>query len=101
MLTGDKVTNYGNAYVAMSDGTTAASGGPSGRGAGIVDGSVTWNYYQPGFGELTALFVLSGKPAGVRGIFWYHDTKFPFGFFGDPAAFGFGTGALASAIELM
>lgn len=37
-------------------------------------------------------FVQSAKPAGVRGIFQWHQTNKPFGFEGDPEAFGFDDG---------
>jgi len=41
---GAVVTNGANSYVCTVAGTTAASGGPTGTGTGITDGSVTWNY---------------------------------------------------------
>lgn len=37
-------------------------------------------------------FVHSAKPAGVRGIFHWHQTNQPFGFDGDPEASGFDDG---------
>jgi hypothetical protein len=45
---GDQVTNGGNLYRCTVAGTSAGSGGPSGTGAGIVDGGVTWNFVQAG-----------------------------------------------------
>lgn len=42
-----KVTNGANQYVCTVAGTSAASGGPTGTGTGIVDGTVTWDYYAP------------------------------------------------------
>lgn len=39
--------NGGNAYQCVQAGTTAASGGPTGTGTGIVDGTAKWNYAQP------------------------------------------------------
>lgn len=47
---GQYVTNNGNIYRCMTAGTSAASGGPSGTGAGITDGSILpaiWNYVPP------------------------------------------------------
>jgi hypothetical protein len=38
------VSNGGNVYVCSVAGTSAGSGGPSGTGLAIVDGSVTWRY---------------------------------------------------------
>lgn len=34
----------GNVYIVATAGTTASSGGPTGTGSGITDGTVTWNY---------------------------------------------------------
>lgn len=41
---GTQVVNGTNLYTCASPGTSAASGGPTGAGIGITDGSVTWNY---------------------------------------------------------
>lgn len=96
----DRVSNFGNVYAAIQGGMSAASGGPSGSGAGIVDNTVKWNYVQPGVGGRMAQTVLSAKPAGVRGIAWWYETATPFVFFGDPDGLGFGAGEFASAISL-
>lgn len=50
------VKNGGNIYVAATAGTSAASGGPTGTGAGIVDGinGLTWNFVGPGIGYVSA-----------------------------------------------
>ena len=45
---GQYCTNGGNTYKCTVAGTSAASGGPTGTGTGIVDGSVTWNYIGAG-----------------------------------------------------
>jgi hypothetical protein len=45
---GDQVTNGGNLYRATAAGTSAGSGGPSGTGASITDGGVTWTFVQVG-----------------------------------------------------
>lgn len=45
---GDQVHNGGNVYRATVGGTSASSGGPTGTGASIVDGSVTWTFLQTG-----------------------------------------------------
>lgn len=37
----------GNAYIVTTAGTSAASGGPTGTGTGIADGSVVWSYAGP------------------------------------------------------
>ena len=41
---GQVVINGGNAYVCKTSGTSASSGGPTGTGTGISDGSCTWDY---------------------------------------------------------
>ena len=45
---GDQVNNSGNLYRASAAGTSAASGGPTGTGASIADGTVTWAFVQVG-----------------------------------------------------
>lgn len=45
---GDTRTNGANQYrVTAQTGPSAASGGPTGTGASIVDGGVTWSYLAP------------------------------------------------------
>ncbi len=41
--------NGGRYYVLVQPGTSAASGGPTGTGAGIVDGTARWDYYEADF----------------------------------------------------
>ena len=43
-VVGDKVQNLGSIYVCDTDGTSASSGGPSGVGADITDGTTRWDY---------------------------------------------------------
>lgn len=44
----DHVTNDGGKlYRCTTGGTAAGSGGPTGTGTGITDGSVTWGYIEP------------------------------------------------------
>lgn len=56
---GDKVINSSNIYVCTQAGTSAASGGPTGTGVGIVDGTCKWDYFPlappalPGFPSLS------------------------------------------------
>jgi hypothetical protein len=45
---GDQAHNGGNLYRATSAGTSAAAGGPTGTGASITDGGVTWAFVQAG-----------------------------------------------------
>lgn len=44
-MTGDYVTNdSGKQYICVADGVSLSTGGPTGTGSGISDGSVTWDY---------------------------------------------------------
>lgn len=43
-LVGDMVTNGADVYVCDTSGTAAASGGPTGSGTNIVDGTARWDY---------------------------------------------------------
>lgn len=45
---GQYCTNGGNTYICTTAGTSAASGGPTGTGTGIADGTVVWNYVGAG-----------------------------------------------------
>ena len=44
---GDTVVNGANVYYLVTPGTSAASGGPTGTGTGIADGTCVWNYLGP------------------------------------------------------
>lgn len=44
---GQTRTNGANQYRVVTGGTSAASGGPTGTGQSIVDGTVTWAYIAP------------------------------------------------------
>ncbi len=45
---GDRVTNGPKVYQCVTAGTSAASGGPSGTGTGIVDNTAVWDYLGDG-----------------------------------------------------
>lgn len=56
-VAGDYVSNDGGKiYKYTSDGTSASSGGPTGTGAGITDGTATASYYGTGTGVIRDLF---------------------------------------------
>jgi hypothetical protein len=81
----DKVKNGSNIYMVTTAGTSAASGGPTGRSFGITDNTVTWKYIDaleniqvdvgsvilnPPLNNSTAKFVstaISSSPALVVG----------------------------------
>jgi parallel beta-helix repeat protein len=44
---GQYVHNDGNIYIADMNGTSAGSGGPTGTGSDIVDGTTRWDYVAP------------------------------------------------------
>jgi hypothetical protein len=44
---GDIVANGVNAYVCVAGGISGTTGGPTGGGASIADGGVTWSFYNP------------------------------------------------------
>ena len=48
VIVGQYVTNGGNSYICTTAGTTASSGGPTGTGTGIDDGSAVWSYSAAG-----------------------------------------------------
>jgi hypothetical protein len=48
VMAGQFVINNGNTYVCQTAGTTAASGGPSGTGTNITDGTTYWNFNNAG-----------------------------------------------------
>ncbi|MCA8355184.1 hypothetical protein [Burkholderia cepacia] len=56
--------NGGNLYQVTTAGTSAASGGPTGTGASIADGSVVWKYVQTGGG--TVLIAANAARKGLR-----------------------------------
>lgn len=72
-LVGDQIVNGGNVYVVTIAGVSAASGGPSGTGTGITDGTVTWNF-------------VSAAPTGVIGTSLADQQA---GLTADPAKFVF------------
>lgn len=57
---GQKRINGAQAYKVTASGTSAASGGPTGTGTGIVDGTVTWESINNG--------LFSGVPVNERRI---------------------------------
>ena len=48
VVVGEYVSNGGNVYRCTTAGTTAASGGPTGTGPTISDGTAVWAYQQAG-----------------------------------------------------
>ena len=70
---GTIVSNDASAYVCAAGGISAAAGGPSGAGAAIADGGVTWNFDEP-LGSLVPTVI-----EGLAGA----DSRTPAGGFAD------------------
>jgi hypothetical protein len=49
---GDQVNNGGNCYICDTSGTSAGSGGPTGTGSNITDGTTQWDYLGVAFATL-------------------------------------------------
>lgn len=49
---GAKRSNGGNIYRVLTAGTSASSGGPTGTGSSITDGTVVWEYLAPQYGQI-------------------------------------------------
>ncbi len=81
---GNMVSNGGNLYVAEVSGTSAASGGPTGQGAGtITDGSVTWVYAgAPYSSDANAPTYTDGSTTTLTTLYKWYDHPELFGFRG-------------------
>jgi hypothetical protein len=69
--TTDYVTNGGNLYQCSQSGTSAGSGGPTGTGTNITDGSCKWDYVSPApvegdWFEITCLLGNSAFPIQIQ-----------------------------------
>lgn len=62
-----RTNDSGKVYICTTAGTSAASGGPTGTGAAITDGTVTWKYLRGPAPAIEGTSAVSGK-AGVRGV---------------------------------
>lgn len=63
---GAQVSNAGRYFVCTVSGTSAGSGGPTGVGTGIVDGTATWDYYSGWYYcKVAGTTAGSGGPTGT------------------------------------
>lgn len=61
-----QVNHGGNIYVCVTAGTSASSGGPSGTGTGITDGTAVWDYVAATSGLIINSTVASvGQPIAI------------------------------------
>jgi hypothetical protein len=66
---GNLVINGGNIYLCTVSGTSAGSGGPTGTGPAIVDGTVTWKYISaPDLNHRDAIFLYNTQRVTVRNV---------------------------------
>jgi hypothetical protein len=65
---GQQMHNGGNVYVVTTGGTTHTSGGPTGTGTGISDGTVTWNYVGPVEMTIDNVDIAVGQQVTVTGF---------------------------------
>lgn len=66
---GDRVTNDSKIYQCTVAGTSAGSGGPTGTGTDIVDGTVTWRYLGDGTGYVDASMTAESTGPTVANAF--------------------------------
>ena len=64
---GQQMHNGANVYVVTAAGTTNGTGGPSGTGTGITDGTVTWNYVGPVEMTIDNVDIATGQQVTVTG----------------------------------
>jgi hypothetical protein len=67
-VVGQHAANGGNAYRCTTAGTSASSGGPTGTGGSISDGTVVWAYIAPVDMLVDNTNVVSGQTVGVQGF---------------------------------
>ena len=72
--TGAYRTNGANQYKCITGGTSAASGGPTGTGTGITDGTVIWDWYAKAGADiqLDSLEVTAGQTVTVNSAVFAH-----------------------------
>lgn len=65
-----QVNNGGNVYICTTAGTSASSGGPSGTGSGITDGTAVWSYVGVAEMVLDNVSLATGQPVTVNTYTW-------------------------------
>ena len=64
------VSNGGNVYICTTAGTSAGSGGPTGTGTGITDGSCVWSYVGPAEMVLDNTNLAASQPVTINSYVW-------------------------------
>lgn len=67
-VVGRQVHNGGNVYRCTTAGTSASSGGPTGTGTGINDGTAVWSYLGPVEMTLDNVDIAVGQAVTVTGF---------------------------------
>src|SRR5690606_26002453 len=70
-------TNGGNVYEVVTGGTSAGSGGPTGTGTSIIDGTVEWRY----LGKAGTAGGITEPSTGRKQTGWLAGEKPPHGYF--------------------
>lgn len=65
---GQQMDNGGNVYRCTTAGTTAVSGGPTGTGSGISDGTAVWSYAGPVGITLDNTNIAAGQQITITGF---------------------------------
>jgi len=69
-VAGEWVQNGGNAYRCQTGGTSASSGGPTGTGLAIADGTAVWNYVGAASSVRLTICALSDFATGASSYPW-------------------------------
>jgi hypothetical protein len=64
------INNGGNVYRCATAGTSAGSGGPTGTGTGITDGTCTWDYVGVAELVLDNTNIATGQPVTINTYTW-------------------------------
>lgn len=70
VIVGQYVTNDASTYVCVAAGTTAATGGPTGSGPTIQDGTAVWSYNNSGSADIVmaTTSVMAPIPLSMTGL---------------------------------
>jgi len=70
VMAGQYAVSNGNTYVCQTAGTTAASGGPSGTGTNIADGTAVWTFNNAGSTDIviSTTTLNTGVPLNVTSL---------------------------------
>lgn len=69
VIVNQMAVNGPNLYICTTAGITGTTGGPTGSGSGIIDGTAVWSFVQPGGSSMTLsnVTVISGLTVTING----------------------------------